>query len=312
MHLQASTLTRRCSTSLPFSPRLYRQFRDLCFTMTGPALSSIPEQADGLLTHTLGTALHIVSVSASAVLGFFPPFIANIVTSLLGSAQHLLAVHWEARVVALCLMLPSLAVLAVVLSTAIAVLWPFSFLVGTVGGLCAAAAYLFWPSSTDLKTCLVSAVFALAAQLLLVLPVYFLSPPALFALLLATSAYLFVSRSWLLLLGTSWWLLTTPYWALIHYVTFPFLFTASFLVQLGCSIAGLVLLAVYPALPALLSSHYSAFVEQRSFHSNGQSHSYSTAGNEQQHGNSDWLKTEYGTSKRRDDEYVKEESKTHE
>ena len=170
------------------------------------------------------------------------------------------------------------------------------------------AAYLFWPSSSDIRTCVLSAVFALAAQLLLVLPVYFLSPAALFVLLLATSAYLFVSRSWLLLAGTSWWLLTTPYWSLIHFVTFPFLFTASVLVQLGCAIVAIIAVTVYPSLPSLVQRHYDAFVEQRKFHSGGQSH-YSASGNE--HGSGEWVKTEYGTSKRRD-EYVKEESKTQE
>jgi len=143
--------------------------------------------------------------------------------------------------------------------------------------------------------------------MLLVLPVYFLAPPALFVLLLATSTYLFVNRSWLLLLCTSWWLLTTPYWSLIHFVTFPFLFTASILVQLGCSIAAIIAVTLYPTLPSLVQQHYSAFIEQRNIQSNGQSHSYTATGN----GNSDWVKTEYGTTKRRD-EYIKEESKTSE
>jgi len=275
--------------------------------MTGPVLSSIPEQADGLLTQTLSTGFHLLSTTATAVLAFFPPSIAHIVTSLLASAQQLLTDHWEARVAALCLMLPSLAVLAVVLSTAIAILWPFAFLVGTVGGLSLTAIYLFWPSSTDVKTCVVSSVFALAAQLLLVLPVYFLSPAALFVLLLATSAYLFVSRSWLLLLGTSWWLVTTPYWSLIHFVTFPFLFTASLLAQIGCAIAAIIVVTVYPSLPSIVQRHYDAFMEQRNFHNRAQPHSYNTAGGA--HGNGEWVKTEYGTSKRRE-EYVKEESKS--
>ena len=278
--------------------------------MTGPALSSIPEQADGLLTQTLSTGVHLVSATANSVLAFFPPSIAHIVSTLLSSAQQLLAEHWEARVVALCLMIPSLIVLAVLLSTAVAILWPFTFLVGTVGGLCVSAVYLFWPSSTDVKTCVLSAVFALAAQLLLVLPVYFLSPPALFVLLLATSAYLFVSRSWLLLLCTGWWLLTTPYWSIIHFVSFPFLFTASILIQLGFSIAAILVVTVYPSLPSLLQRHYDAFMEQRNFHTATQKpHKYNSAANE--HGSSEWVKTEYGTSKRRD-EFVKEESKTQE
>lgn len=276
--------------------------------MTGPALSSIPERADGLLTHTFSTGLHLVSASANVVLGFFPASIAHIVTSLLASAQQVLTERWEARVAALCLMLPSVAVLAVVLSTAVAVLWPFAFLVGTVGGLSLTAAYLFWPSSSDTKTCVISAVFAVAAQLLLVLPVYFLSPAALFVLLLATSAYLFVSRSWLLLLGTCWWLVTTPYWSLVHFVTFPFLFTASILAQLALSTAAIIAITLYPTLPALVQRHYDAFVEQRNFHKSARHTGDGVSGHSS---GSEWMKTEYGTSTRRD-EYVKEESKTHE
>ena len=281
--------------------------------MTGPALSSIPERADGLLTHTFSTGLHLVSASANTVLAIFPASFAHIATSMIAYAQQLLAEHWEARVAALCLMLPSLAVLAVVLSTAVAILWPFTFLVGTVGGLCCAAVYLFWPSSSDFKTCLVSAVFALAAQLLLVLPVYFLSPAALFVLLLATSAYLFLSRSYVLLLCTSWWLVTTPYWSLIHFVTFPFIFTASILAQLGCSIAAIVAITLFPSLPALIDRHYQAFVETRRFHTKGQlaSHGSNGVNGGSSHGSSEWVKTDSlnGVTKRRD-EYVKEESKT--
>ena len=277
--------------------------------MTGPVLSSIPEQADGLLTHTLSTGLHLVSTTTNMVIGFLPPSIAHVVTSLLSSAQMLLIEHWEARVVALCLMLPSLAVLAVVLATAIAVLWPFTFLAGTVGGLALTAVYLFWPSSTELKTLVVSAAFAMAAQLLLVLPLYFLSPAALFVLLLATSAYLFVSRSWLLLLGSLWWLVTTPYWSLIHFVTFPFLFTASILAQVGCAIAAIVAVTVYPDLPALIQRHYQAFITQRNFHSQARAHGYTAHGNG--HSSSEWVKTDHASTKRRDD-YLKEESKTQE
>ena len=270
-------------------------------------MSSLPQQADGLLTHTLLTSLHLVSAAVTSVLAFFPPAVSNVANSVLASAQQLLAENWEARVAALCLMLPSLAVLAVFLSIAVAILWPFTFLLGTVGGLCVTAVYLFWPSSSDLKTCLVSAAFALASQLLLVLPVYFLSPAALFVLLLATSAYLFMSGSYLLLLATGWWLVTTPYWSLIHFVTFPFLFTASILLQVACTIGALTATTLYPELPSLIQRHYAAFVQQRrlSLHSASNGHTAQhTAGGE-------WVKTEYGTSKRRD-EHVREESKSHE
>ena len=277
--------------------------------MTGPSLSSIPEQGDGLLTHTLSTGLHIASASASAVLGLLPASVGHMLSSLLTSAQLLLIEHWEARVVAVCLMLPSVAVLAVLLSTAVAILWPFSFPVGTVGSLAITAIYLFWPSTTDLKACLISAAFALSAQVVLALPVYFLSPAALFVLLLATSAYLLVSSSWLLLAGTSWWLITTPYWSLVHFVAFPFLFTASILAQVACSVAALLAIAVVPDLPSLLSRHYDAFVEQRTVQAASQPQGGGAA--RTQHGSDEWLKTEYGASKRRD-ERVKEESKTHE
>ena len=284
------------------------------FAMTGPALSSITEQADGLLGHTFSTAVHLVSASTSAVLGVLPAPISHIVNSIIDSAQQLLTERWEARVAALCLMVPSLAVLAVVLSTAIAVLWPFTFLVGTIGGLSLAAAFLFWPSSSDLKTCLVSAAFALAAQLLLVLPVYFLSPLALFVLLLAASAYFFLSRSYILLLCSAWWLITTPYWSVIHFVTFPFLFTASILAQVASTVAALVAITLYPELPALIQRHYQAFREQRRMQTKGNTY-HAAAGSEHVgsngSGNGEWTKTEYGTTKRREGQ-VKEESKSHE
>ena len=127
-----------------------------------------------------------------------------------------------------------------------------------------ASFWLFFPSSSELSTCLFSLGFALGVQLLLVLPVYFLAPVSLFALLVAAAAYLFSTGSWLLLAVTGWWLLTTPYWSVLHFLSFPPLFIAGLCAQLALALTGTIACALYPQLPATTLRYYQSYYQQRS------------------------------------------------
>ena len=107
-------------------------------------------------------------------------------------------------------------------------------------------------------------MFSVGAQLLLVLPVYFLGPFALFVLLVAGAAYSFATSSWALLALSAWWLVTTPYWSVIHFVAFPVLFAASLGLQLCLAVGLFATTIVYPSLPADAVRYYDSLMEERS------------------------------------------------
>ena len=120
-----------------------------------------------------------------------------------------------------------------------------------------------------LCSCVFSLVFAIAGQLLVSLPVYFLAPFTLFVSLIASSLYVVAFRdtfggwTWPLLALNAWWLITTPYWSIIHFLTFPFIFTASLGLQLALFTAASVAVLLYPALPSEAQRYYSSLLEQR-------------------------------------------------
>jgi len=87
-------------------------------------------------------------------------------------------------------------------------------------------------------------------------------------MLIAVSAYLFATHSWLLLLVTSWWLITTPYWSLIHFITFPFLFTAIFFTQIALSLSLMIAFQFYPSLPSQLLNYYNNYITSKNYNNN--------------------------------------------
>jgi len=199
----------------------------------------------------------------TTLLSFLPGSIQHTLLTLFSSVQSLLAERWEWRVLAILCMLPTATFALLVAGVAVALLWPFTFLALTVGGLAITAGYLFWPNSADLKTCLFSLVFSLGCQLLVALPIYLLAPFGLFVVLALSACYLAMSGSWLLLTVTGWWLLTTPYWSLIHFVTFPVLFAASLALQLLLAVSAFIAVSIYPALPSDAARYYAALIEER-------------------------------------------------
>ena len=93
-----------------------------------------------------------LSTVTSTLMTLLPGSLQHALLTFFHSAQSLLAERWEWRAIALLLMAPTAAFLAFLFSLAVALLWPFTFLAATVGGLAALAWYFFWPSTQDTTT----------------------------------------------------------------------------------------------------------------------------------------------------------------
>ena len=106
----------------------------------------------GTVSSLTTTAIDALSTVTSTALSFLPPFLQHLLHTSFFTVQSLLAERWEVRVVAIFLLLPTAAIALMTASIAVALLWPFTFLAATVGGLALTSTYLFWPNATDVKT----------------------------------------------------------------------------------------------------------------------------------------------------------------
>ena len=118
--------------------------------MTAPTttMNTVNDAVSSLST----TAIDALSTASSAALSALPAFVQSFVHTAFFTAQSLLAERWEVRALAIFLMLPTALLALIAASIAVALLWPFTFLAATVGGLAFTANYLFWPTTSDLKT----------------------------------------------------------------------------------------------------------------------------------------------------------------
>jgi len=194
-----------------------------------------------LLDHAsaAGTWLLVqVNLLLTWVINLLPTFVVTTGNTVLQQLQTLLTERKEARILLVLFLLPFAAVLSVGLFILLAITWPLLeplLLIGVIAGV---AAYLFWPTNTDILTLVLSISFGIATQLLVVLPVYFFAPFCLFLTVSASAVYSsyqllssFTLNNILVASLSIWWLATTPYWGLIHFITFPPLFVASLIIQ---------------------------------------------------------------------------------
>ena len=92
-----------------------------------------------------------LSTVIPAVVSLLPGSLQHALFTLFHSTESLLMERWEWRVIAVLLMAPTATFALFLLALAVALLWPFTFLAATVGGLAALSWYVFWPPSQELR-----------------------------------------------------------------------------------------------------------------------------------------------------------------